>query len=123
MPSLSRLSIPALIAVAVITRPSKQSLLRVLAAFARRRTGFFGAALARGALAFGQFAERLGSPAAMEVNDGGLCTLAQVDADLSRELFQDGRRYSFVGIFGHWVAIGIAHDRPPEVFYLGSALE
>jgi len=121
--TLARLSVPALIAVAFITKPSKQSLLRVLTAFAQRRTGFFGAALARGALAFGQFAERLGTPAAIEVSDGVLCTVAQVDADLSRDVFQDGRRYSFFGVFGHWIAVGIAHDRPPEIFYLGSALE
>ena len=57
------------------------------------------------------------------MQDAGVGTLAHVDAEMSRELFHDGRRYTFVGIFGHWLAIGYAYNRPLEYFYLGSAID
>ena len=116
----SRVGLAALVAAACITKPSRASLLRVLAAFATRRTGFFGGALTRGALAFSEFASQLGSPDAIVLHDLTLCTVATADAAVCTDIFNDESRCAFVGILGHWFCVRYAKQQMPEFMYVCS---
>ena len=116
----SRVGLASLVAIACITRPSRASLLRVLAAFATRRTGFFGGALTRGALAFSEFASQLGSPDAIVLHDLTLCTVATADAAVCTDIFNDESRCAFVGILGHWFCVRYAKQQMPEFMYVCS---
>ena len=110
----SRVGLATLVAFLCITKPSRASLIRVLAAFASRRTGFFGGALTRGALAFSEFAAQLGSPDAIVLHDLTLCTVATADAAVCTDIFNDESRCAFVGILGHWFCVRYARQQRPD---------
>mmetsp|Transcript_2346 Transcript_2346/g.7734 ORF Transcript_2346/g.7734 Transcript_2346/m.7734 type:complete len:126 (-) Transcript_2346:1332-1709(-) len=121
------LSLAALLGIVYLTKPSRNSFVRALRVWLRKRNGVLGETLARGALAV----DALSGPSNL-VQDFTLFTVVQLKPTAEESalatLFENDDFFGAVGVAGHWIGVRVPSEtngRPsaPKVFYLGSALD
>ena len=121
------LSLAALLGIVYLTKPSRNSFVRALRVWLRKRNGVLGETLARGALAV----DSLSGPSNL-VQDFTFFTVVQLKPTAEESalatLFENDDFFGAVGVAGHWIGVRVPSEtngRPsaPKVFYLGSALD